>query len=449
MIYHHTAFQIDTRARTVSDENGKVLAFSDKLFVALAFLAEHGRATTDELGDAVNGGESDRIYSHNSIRQYPYQINKLVGHRIIRYERKQQRLVLIGAALAETDTAPTEGAVTRESLALDPATAPETENAFEADARRYREARAKRAAQRAIRRRYLLRVGVPALFVIALAGASFAFHRPTAEPPAPVSVVDERAKLASLDLAPKPIRDMVTIPAGEFLMGSTEAEALDAYVKNDGHYDQMNYFTEYPQHTVILPAYAIDRKEVSVAEYRMFTTATGRSTPAMLSDQNLAGPNQPVIGVDWDDARAYCQWLGQRLPTEAEWEKAARGTDRRIYPWGDDWDPAKDNHGNGSDLGLDESDGYRYTAPVGTELGISPYGVLNMAGNVYEWTTDDLAPYAGNDKYTYPDYNKEYKVLKGGAYTDGQSEQRPASRVGYARDFREEDFGFRCAADVR
>ena len=449
MRYRHISFQVDTQTRTVSDENGKVLAFSDKLFTVLAFLAECRQATTDELGDAVNGGESDRIYSHNSIRQYPYQINKLIGHKIIRYERKQQHFVLIGAAASDADTVPAGEEAMNGSPTPEPTTAPETENTFEIDARRYRESRAERAAKRATRRQYVLRVGVPALVVVAIAGAFFALRRPTAEPPTPVLVVDEQAKLASLDITPKPIRDMVTIPAGDFLMGSTEAEALDAFTKNDGHYNKEDYLTEYPQHTVTLPTYTIDRKEVSVADYRMFTDVAGRSTPTMLSDQNLAGPNQPVIGVDWDDAGAYCQWLGQRLPTEAEWEKAARGTDGRIYPWGNDWDPTQDNHGNGSELGLDVSDGYLYTAPVGIELGTSPYGVLNMAGNVYEWTADDFALYPGNDKYTHPDYNKDYKVLKGGAYTDGQSEQRSASRVGYARDFREEDFGFRCAADVK
>jgi iron(II)-dependent oxidoreductase len=104
-----------------------------------------------------------------------------------------------------------------------------------------------------------------------------------------------------------------------------------------------------------------------------------------------------------------------------------------------------DNHGNDSEYGFDESDGFKYTAPVGAELGTSLFGVLNMAGNAYEWVADDFNAYPGNDKYIQQDFGKGFKVLKGGAYTDGPSEQRPASRIGYQKDYKDVDTGFRCA----
>lgn len=207
------------------------------------------------------------------------------------------------------------------------------------------------------------------------------------------------------------------------------------------------YLAEYPQRKVSLPSFHIDKKEVSNADYKTFIEATNGRFLEIWKDQNLNAPNQPVTGVDWNEATAYCAWLGKRLPTEAEWEKAARGVDSRIWPWGNVWDPKKDNHGNGSEYGYDEIDGFKYTAPVGIESGVSLFGVLNMAGNVWEWTADDFNAYPGNDKYIQAEFGKGYKTIKGGAYTDGQSEQRSASRAGYAKDFRENDIGFRCAKD--
>ena len=238
---------------------------------------------------------------------------------------------------------------------------------------------------------------------------------------------------------------MLLIPAGEFFMGSTEKQAIEAWRKNDGGYDKEDYLAEYPQRKIMLGNFYIDKKEVSNSDYKMFVDARNHIAPALWSDQNLNSPSLPVVGVDWNDAEAFCRWLGKRLPTEAEWEKAARGPDGRIWPWGNAWDPAKDNHGMGTEYGFDESDGYKYTAPVGIELGVSPYGALNMAGNVYEWVADDFNAYPENDKYSQQDFNKGFKVFKGGAYTDGQSDQRPASRIGYQKDYKDVDIGFRCA----
>lgn len=400
MQYRHQYFRLDPESKTVSDENGKQLSFTDNLFRALLFLCEHAKAGTDELGDFINGGESDQFHTHNSIRQYQYRINQIVGHAVVSY--KKETFFINGEVQKDDGLLEQEVPEVDEPVQVTPV---ESEPVFP-------------------KRGFV--IGASIVFVLISSVVAFAsFHKSA--------------------VSAKPTSDMVTIPAGDFLMGSTEEQALEAFRLNDGNFDKDGYLAEYPQRTVHLGEYAIDRKEVSNADYRMFVDATHRTEPTPWSDQNLNAPAQPVTGVDWNDAVAYCEWLGKRLPTESEWEKAARGTDGRVWPWGNAWDPTKDNHGDGSEFGLDASDGFKYSAPVGSELGVSPFGTLNMVGNVYEWTVDDFSPSPGNDKFIHPDYFKGYKVLKGGAYNDGPMEHRSASRVGYAKDFREEDFGFRCA----
>jgi formylglycine-generating enzyme required for sulfatase activity len=240
---------------------------------------------------------------------------------------------------------------------------------------------------------------------------------------------------------------MILIPAGNFTMGSTEQQALDSFAlcKNDCSKD--DFLAEYPQHTVFVNDFYIDKEGVSNADYKMFVQATNHEAPPYWNDSDLNSSNQPVVGVNWNDAKAYCEWLGKRLPTEAEREKAARGTDGRIWPWGNTWDNTKSNHGKGGSPYYDDSDGYKYTAPVGAELGVSPYGVLNMAGNVWEWTSDDFAPYPGNDKFTHEDYGKDYKVVMGGVYDDDTSELHAANRYGYEPNDEDDDIGFRCVKD--
>ena len=194
--------------------------------------------------------------------------------------------------------------------------------------------------------------------------------------------------------------EMVYVPEGEFLMGSPKAEG-------DNH--------EHPQHMVYLDAFWIDKTEVSSAMFARFVEQTGHKTYAETSgcgwtdqpgsgnwecvagttwlhpqgpESNINGLEQhPVVQVCWNDAKAYCEWAGRRLPTEAEWEKAARGTDGRIYPWGNEFDGSKLNFCDRNcgfewrDVGVD--DGYAFTAPVGSyPTGASPYGALDMAGNV-------------------------------------------------------------------
>ncbi len=404
MLYRHRYFRLDVEAVTVFDENGKQLSFTNHLFRALLFLCEHDKAGIDELGDFISGGETDRLYTHNSIRQYQYRINQVIGHDVVLY--KKQEFFINGEFLTD-DSPPSQTTPETDTAEQEPVLAVPTDVGFAF-----------------LKRRVI--IGASIFFMLVVSAAIIVLFQN------PVGFA-------------KPASAMVTIPAGDFIMGSTEEQALEAFRLNDGNFDKAGYLSEYPQRTVTLGEYDIDRKEVSNAEYRMFVDATNRAEPTPWSDQKSNDAIQPVTGVDWNDSTAYCEWLGKRLPTEAEWEKAARGIDGRIWPWGNTWDPTKDNHGNGSEFGFDTSDGFRYSAPVGSDLGVSPFGILNMAGNVYEWTADDFAPYPGNDKYVHPYYFEAYKVFKGGAYTDGPMEQRPASRVGHAKDFREEDIGFRCA----
>lgn len=183
-------------------------------------------------------------------------------------------------------------------------------------------------------------------------------------------------------------QSMVTIPAGEFLMGSENGRD-----------------NERPQRLVSLDAFEIDRYEVTNAQYRRFILATGRRPPRYWSgsDYPSGQADVPVAGVGWLDAEAYCAWVGKRLPTEAEWEKACRGTDGRIYPWGDTWEQDRANVGipysePRSGLwdkawtilqGEPMSSGLPGLSPVGTyPEGASPYGVMDMAGNAAEWVLD-------------------------------------------------------------
>ncbi len=166
---------------------------------------------------------------------------------------------------------------------------------------------------------------------------------------------------------------MVHVPAGDFLMGD----------------DASAFAPEKPAHWVTLDAYWIDRTEVTNAQYRACVDAGPCTEPRMWWNEDLNGDAQPVL-VPWASAEAYCAWVGARLPTEAEWEKAVRGTDGRIWPWGDEFE---DNRANLSG----EEDGYRGTAPVGSfPDDVSPYGLLDAAGNAAEWVSDwfDAAYYA-------------------------------------------------------
>jgi iron(II)-dependent oxidoreductase len=215
---------------------------------------------------------------------------------------------------------------------------------------------------------------------------------------------------------------MVLVPAGEFLMGSNE------------------YTDETPPHRVYLDAFHIDRYETTNALYERFMRATGRGAPDYWTDSSFNAPTQPVVGVTWYDADAYCKWAGKRLPTEAEWEKAARGTDGRKYPWGEQWDAGRANSGE-TRLGK--------TAPVGSyPSGVSPYGAHDMAGNVWEWVADwyEAAYYRRSPERNPkgPD-SGQYRVVRGGSWGYVPALLRASNRVSNSPGNRGSSFGFRCA----
>lgn len=224
---------------------------------------------------------------------------------------------------------------------------------------------------------------------------------------------------------------MIAIPAGEFTMGS-------------------DHDVERPPHTVFVDGFEIDKFEVTNQEFERFVWETGYATDAEKAGETSwryyakNKPNHPVVKVTWNDAKAYCEWLGKRLPTEAEWEKAARGTDARAYPWGNQWDAAKANT---------KEAGYRGTTAAGNfPAGASPYGVMDMAGNVSEWTSDWFQPYpgypGGDGEAQY--FGERFRVIRGGGWFSGKdltgfslvrTTERSASGVELAND----DVGFRCA----
>ena len=254
----------------------------------------------------------------------------------------------------------------------------------------------------------------------------------------------ERAKLPAHD-------DMVRIPAGTFLMGS------------DKKVDRNAYPAEFPQRKVYLDAFDIDKYEVTTVQFLKFVLATNRNP---LIDWQYDGGNfqetmasHPVMHVSWFDAEAYCQWAGKRLPTSAEWEKAARGEDGRIYPWGNE--PAGLSRANFGRTGLsgpvrDRPERLLLYPPIISvdkyENAVSPYGVFQMAGNVAEWTADWYDPHYYKKA---PDRNPKgpekgtQRAFRGGAWIDSTPSVRPAQRNGTDPQTKMNWLGFRCARDVK
>lgn len=232
-------------------------------------------------------------------------------------------------------------------------------------------------------------------------------------------------------LAAKTPEGMVYVPAGDFTMGTNQGDPAGPN-KPRGFADAQS------QHAVTLPAFYIDKTEVTNAQYKRYCEATGYPVPPDWKNGTLpdGAGSTAVTHVNWWEATAYARWAGKRLPTEAEWEKAARGTDARTFPWGKEWEPAR------VVWGMNEAQA------VGTKPdGASPYGALDMAGNVFEWTADWYKAYP-NAPQQFPEYGTKFKVVRGGGFfgfemvcrTYYRSVDRPASRS--------EWIGFRCAKDA-
>jgi formylglycine-generating enzyme required for sulfatase activity len=236
---------------------------------------------------------------------------------------------------------------------------------------------------------------------------------------------------------------MVLIPAGPFLMGS-----------NDG------LPNERPEHTVVLDAYYIDQFEITAGRYQKFLESARHNLPPTWDDEVAqAMGDLPAVGMSWNDAAAYCKWAGKRLPTEAEWEKAARGTDGRRYPWGHMQpfvDIANYNRGvwvseavtlvpvNSGIEGMSVRHGLK-------EGGKSPYGLYHMAGNAAEWVNDwyDREYYQKSpDKNPKGPETGERKVIRGGSWADLPTALRVTARFSAEPDFEDRTIGFRCAMDA-
>ncbi len=312
----------------------------------------------------------------------------------------------------------------------------------------------------------------PTAVVLATGPPSTATSAPTLGPPTPV--VTETIIIADPDAMA-----LVYIPAGEFLLGSSED---DPHARED----------EKPQQVAYLDAYWIDRTEVTVAQFQDFVNATGYVTDAergccdgdfaepggiVFSPNaafvrnatwrqpeggggNPALPRRPVVQVSWNDSKAYCEWAGRRLPTEAEWDKAARGSDGRLYPWGDEFLDERVNFCDGRcaaswrDTAYDDK--FARTSNVGSYPdGASPYGIFDMSGNALEWV-NDYYDFRGYYRYVYANpvaptpTNVEgaARALRGGSWIDSLDRVRASARWQMAPDGRNNLTGFRCAADA-
>jgi sulfatase modifying factor 1 len=252
-------------------------------------------------------------------------------------------------------------------------------------------------------------------------------RHPTTEVPASkvIALSHPMATLSGRDGAP-----MVLVPAGEFTMGSEQGDA-----------------DEQPVHRVFLDSFYVDAFEVTNGRFAKFVAAIQNEPPWGFADQEtpVLHAEQPVRWVNWLEATGYCLWVGKRLPTEAEWEKAARGTDGRIYPWGNEPPTSAQ-----AVFGLNE--GAETVSPIGNrELGRSPYGVHDLAGNLYEWVADwyDEAVYTTNPTIT-PRGPAEgtAKVQRGGSYLNNPYRLRAAFRTKDDPTEHASNVGFRCAHDA-
>jgi len=265
-------------------------------------------------------------------------------------------------------------------------------------------------------------------------------HLPEKDQPHRISFVSNPTMLQRVIEPPATAlpEETVFIPPGEFLMGDNSRPLSEG----EGDPD------ESPEHTIYVSGFRMDKYEVTNSQYSKFVQATHRRPPKYWT--NGAYPpdkaNHPVVYVDWFDANDYCHWSGKRLPTEAEWEKAARGTDRRHFPWGDLFNPKAANTAQYWLVKHQKGD----TMPVGSfENGKSPYGLYDMSGNVYEWVADWYKPYPGNQVPNIH-YGEKNRILRGGSWYDCLSYGCGLSSPVYNRsrfnpEVKNKGFGFRCA----
>ena len=220
--------------------------------------------------------------------------------------------------------------------------------------------------------------------------------------------------------------EMVRIPGGKFTRGDLNGEPA-----------------EYPERKIVVSAFLIDRFEVTNQSYRLCIKAGVCDPTPYLDDPVLGRPGHPVVGVSWNDARRFCKWIGRRLPTEAEWEYAAKGTDDRRFPWTGPFDPAKANTDR-------PGDPFQSTAPVAELVaGDSPFGVRNMSGNAAEWVNDFFDPLYYSASKTEADPpgppGGRERVVRGGSYRDSPYLVRVSARRAQRPTDVDNTVGIRCA----
>lgn len=331
----------------------------------------------------------------------------------------------------------------------------------------------------------------PAVQPVASGAANNLSMPATKRPPkkAPEDILSEQELQLGKSSPTTAMIPMVKVPAGEFIMGSNK-------IDSEGLQEQYGFSTplfvnEHPEHRRKIEAFMIDTYETTNAEYKEFILTTDRLLPylwghngygltmeeaermemsrlreigandfkldmdtrvmerealmaAMVEAQKKLDP-LPVTNVSWQEAQIYCQWRGKRLPSEAQWERVARGTDGREYPWGNQWDTTITNTG-------DDSDWEEGIAPVGVyPQNRSPDGAFDMAGNVWEWVADWYKPYPNSD-YQSDLFGEERKVIRGGGGGVGHYALsmffRGAARQFAEPELRSEDVGFRCVDDI-
>lgn len=250
--------------------------------------------------------------------------------------------------------------------------------------------------------------------------------------------------------------EWVRIPEGEFIMGSTLEEIESAYQDaklRSSMLERHTFEAELPQHRVFLDAYKISRYEITNAQYRLFIRATRRPGPRgyqgedTWADETLNQDKQPVVGVTWFDAQACAEWIGGSLPTEAQWERAARGIDRRRYPWGDT-PPRPQQHANFARR-------YNHPTPVGQfPKGASAEGVFDLAGNVWEWCLDEYSltfykysPARNPIHLRHRNVLKD-RVIRGGAWDVGRAFLRGPLRFKFYPLDSTHNIGFRIVRKI-
>jgi formylglycine-generating enzyme required for sulfatase activity len=267
----------------------------------------------------------------------------------------------------------------------------------------------------------------------------------------------------------RPLEAMLPVPAGTFVMGASgEAQRAALRLCLDEISPRMQqachadvFASEGPATQVYLSGFSIDRVEVTVAAWRKCVQAGACSpAPLLITDARFLAPELPVTSVTWQEARAYCEWRGARLPTEAEWERAARGIDARTWPWGNLLRQDAANHGrflNAEDVGgaqgphlrPDDSDGHAFLAPVGSHPdAASPVGALDMAGNAAEWTDDvyhEEPPQRASLVNPHGPAAGSLRTVRGGSWRHPMLFLRTTAREPVPFDTRSPEIGFRCA----